>query len=128
MKIKERVLSILVCVFMSVNLFAQQKEIVVTDLLGNWEYVMADPVSMAEVKGLCEISQQGDGAVASFKMGDGREMKTSELSKNSQGLFYASMEAEGFELYVYFELEGDVIHCAIDAGVMEIPLEMKKVK
>jgi len=127
MKINVRILcTLFVCAFLSVNLFAQGKASA-KDLVGNWSYTMDHPME-GPVKGNCEIAQKGDDVVATFKQEGETGNTTSPLRLNDNGKFYADMDSQGYTVTISFKPEGDIIKCEMDAGVISIPLDMKKVK
>jgi len=127
MKINVRILcTLFVCAFLSVNLFAQGKASA-KDLVGSWSYTMDHPME-GLVKGTCEIAQKGDDFVATFKQGGEAGNTTSPLRLNDNGKFYSEMESQGYTVSISFQPDGDNMKCEMDAGVMSIPLDLKRVK
>lgn len=128
MKMNVRFLcTLLVCTFLSVNLFAQDKKASEKDLLGTWSYVMDHPME-GPVKGICKIEQKSNQTVATFTQEGEQSNTTSALRLNDNGKFYADMDSQGYSVGVSFQLDGDKMKCEMDAGVMVIEMDMKREK
>lgn len=117
--------TLLMCVFMNVNVFAQDKEVPGKELTGNWAYTFEHPME-GTIKGVCEIVMKDKAVTATFKQGEEAGNKTTAFRWNENGKYYADMDAQGYAVTVSFKPNGNTMKCEMDAGVMVIPVEMEK--
>ncbi|MCD7975949.1 MAG: hypothetical protein LUG51_01885 [Tannerellaceae bacterium] len=116
------------CVLLSLSatIFAQDKQIP-KKLLGEWTYEFSHPMTGEVVNGQCSIKEVKKEVKAYFS-GGANTMETSNLRANDNGKFYGDMTAEGYPITVSFDLKGNKIDCVFDAGMMQIPVSMKRGK